>query len=374
MKDSYIIGIGNVPGENCIPFKDLSKRFGTSTRKLNSIKRRYGNSCVYRFTKQKGLEESACEALEKATKNAGISLNEIDGLFYTPTTSGRYYVPDFGKIVSSKLGLSDVLLVPSGTGCTGGLSALFNAYNALVKDSCQQKISNYVILVGEANELHTSENPEMAFLFSDNASSVVVSNNPIKNGYLINSVNGTTTKGDPFSMTLHNPSLNEKDIKNGFRMQGDGVFSFAMDQALPRFASLVNLEKISDAKYFIPSQTIIALLKQMIIQENLDKNRVYTDGMIEKGNTNGGGIFDGLEDAIKKGYIGNQDDVLMSVFGVNLQVYSTHLLPYGNVNSIIGANKKQTKREGLESRVDISFRDKVEKVIGGFCLRRGIKV
>ena len=372
MEGIYITGIGNVLGENYIPLSELAKEFNMSKRKFKKMKNRYGNSGVYRFTQQKGIEESACEALDKATNNAGISHSDINGLFYTATTSCRYYVPDLGKIVSSELGLSDIKLVPAGTGCTGGLCAIYNAYNALIRDSCEDRKSTYVVLMGESNGLHTKDNPETVFLFSDNASAVVLSNNLPKDGYLIKTVNGITTKGDPYSMTLTNPSFNKNKSNMGFKMQGDGVFTFAMDEALPRFAPLAGLEKISDANYFIPSQTIIALLKQMIIQEGLDQNRVYTDGIRERGNTNGGAVFSGLEDAIKKEYITNQDDILLSVFGANLQVYSAHLLPRGNVKNIVGANEQTKSRP--EKQLEVTASDRILGKIGGFLLRHGVKI
>lgn len=311
---------------------------------LRRIIRRAGPTQLFRFAPNESLEDASQEVSQAAIRHAGLSLKDIQGI-YTSTACATTLdlMPSLARVLGDRLGLNNINLTPVGLGCVGGLDAILQARNQLVVDSLENRSSNYLVVVGDQTSRSLERGDRAtAFLFSEGVSAVIMTNNPITDGYELSRIATSGLEADGFAMRLPNPLATPTATR--FRMDGNAVYEFAVKKAIPRIPLLLGFENIPQNCYIIPHQGSRAVVNQVSLQLGVDADRVYTRGIEDIGNTNGASTLFGLADALSGGLIGPNQSVILGVFGADMKVGAAYLEPRGVPAKIMGLSSFQQSR------------------------------
>lgn len=345
----YITGIGAKLGSKRTSFdEDVSnllkisdeeifqRRGDDLKRTLKKLKQKCGTNYLYRFSENESLESVSLQVCRIAIENAKISTEDtsfnkrdISGVYSSSagqTTQDK--MPGLARVIGQSLGLSGIDMTCIGLGCVGGLDAVLRARDRLVIDTLENKIGNYLVVVGDATLKSLDIAKKDILLFSEGVCAMVLTNKTPKNGYKIERCSSVVLDGDIYSMRI--PS-NSK-----YRMNGEEVFDFAVQKALHEIPKRVGFNRIPKDIYFIPHQGSKAILEQFVLQGDFDKKNFYDDGISSIGNVPGVSTMFGLKDALEKNYIQPGQRVLLGGYGAELKVNGTLLCPVGNPRKIIG--------------------------------------
>lgn len=327
----YISGLATRLGSDVITAEELAERFA---KPLRRITRQAGITKLHRFSKDESLVGLACDAAKEAISGQRM----MDGIYSStasPTTD--LLMPGLARMVAHRLG-KDGRALSIGMGCAGGIQALESAYNqCLVDRTLENKDSNYLVIVGDQVSRNLDGRWETAPLFSEGVAAIVVSNyEAVHSTYKIENIFIGTVKAeteDLLSMRIENPMV--KSPQGGpiiFEMDGERTARFAVEKVIPLVSAPMRFGtsdgKLPDNCYIIPHQASGFILEHMIARNGLNPELVYTDGIREIGNVLGASVFFGLQDAERKGYIGDREVMLVG-FGAELAVGAAYLKRVG---------------------------------------------
>lgn len=335
LPDVYITGIGTKLGSEEVSLQQIGRRFALTAAQLKQLRRKCGPIRLYRCAPDESVEDCAVQACQTAMCNAALSASDVTGIYAsTGGPVGEYVLPDLPRTLALKLGMGDLDTIGMSMGCVGGVDCMLAASHRLIVDSLEGRTASYLIVCGDqAGLTHSAMDRSTAFLFSEGMACFVLSNHA-RAGYRIERINTVSAAGDPFCMKLRN-AHSQPGAK--FEMQGEAVYEFVIKAALPRLPRLLGLASIPKDAYCIFHQANLSMLRQMAAQADLHGDLVYDDGVREIGNTSGASLMFGLEDALRKGYIGRTPRVFLGTFGVGLKVGAALLSPIGDPREVTRA-------------------------------------
>lgn len=281
--------------------------------------------------KNEDILKFAWRTAEDLIVKSEIDRLKIRGVFGSSNYTAKFLIPSFTACCAKELRLKNVVCDQIGLGCAGGLQALRNCHNQAVVDFIEGKIGYYLVVVGDQISLILDrENFSTSVLFSEGVAVLLLSNNPEESkGYKIDRVGTKSLLSEHlYSLRLENPyhSLSKKNEIPKLKMEGLNVFQFAV-KSFPDILDLVGLKELDDKTYFIPHQANIRIIDQIIQNNKLNPNNVYTEGIKTIGNTSGASVFFGLQDSLRNNLFDKRNKVLLGAFGAELQVGTAMLLP-----------------------------------------------
>lgn len=327
MSKVYLASIGTHLGSEEIPFADIASRILDKNdpnylRRLRKTKTHIGVNRIFRF-KDESLEDALESSARVSMNDSKIQLNDISNVYVsTASTTAEYQMPDPAIVLADRLGIKGNA-IPIGNGCVGGFDALLSAY-----DHLKSKIDNDFTLVSIGDKTSMSLDPEdhmTAYLFSEGAVSLILTNDPKDNSYEIKDIGVTRGKGDIYCMKIKN----DKDRK--FFMDGKEIHEFVKFQVPDLTMSLLGIDRFNENMFVIPhqaSRVILEPLEKQLIDRGLSVGNFYYNGIDNFGNLEGASTMIGLYDILKNDpdKIKGKDIVLLG-FGAGLKVGVMHLIP-----------------------------------------------
>lgn len=322
-----LIGLNSKVGEDMKSADEISINFNKKPESVTIN----GVTKLYYFSKKEDLVRLACYITEYLIDRLGVDRLKIRGVFGSSTYTSKFLVPSFAVSYAHELGLRNIICDQIGLGCSGGLQALRNCCNQAAIDFMGNKIGYYLVAVGDqTSRILDHENYGTSVLFSDGIAVLLLSNNPEEiSGYKVDMVRTKSLLNESvYSLRIKNPyhSLNKRNEIPKLKMNGPDIFKFAVKSFL-EILDLVELKELDDKIYFIPHQANIRIINQIIEKNKLNPKNVYSDGIKTIGNTSGASVFFGLIDSLKRNLFDKRSNVLLGVFGAELQIGAALLSP-----------------------------------------------
>jgi 3-oxoacyl-[acyl-carrier-protein] synthase-3 len=316
-----LIGLSHRVGSIAIEAGSIEDRF---EREPGTIQGLCGVTRLHHLSPEEDLVTLAAEASIDALKDANVPLSRVDGIFSSCNPTTDYLIPSLAPMVAAKLDISHVMALNIGMGCAGGVQALQAAYNQLVVDALNKRVSYYLVAVGDhISRMINHASWKTAILFSDGISVAVVTNDPARtDGFFIDSVRSETYAGEHVAViNLPNILAREEPGERAsymLQMRGRGVFEFGT-RIVPRVKALCGIESF-EKSFIIPHQANLRMLNELIPAFEITPEQLYVDGITKLGNISGAACFLGLEDARDTGRLDGSENILLCAFGAELQV------------------------------------------------------
>ncbi|MGV8150141.1 MAG: 3-oxoacyl-ACP synthase III family protein [Candidatus Woesearchaeota archaeon] len=305
-----IIGIESTLGSIKISNKEIADILKTTEEEILSktgiINRYHCNP------ETENLYVLMATAASKAIINAEITIDVIDGIFTSSNPSGDYLLPNTTSIVASLLGKNEFYGWFGGSGCTGGILALENAYNKLAVDTMNGKMSYYLVIAGDQTSKMIERDSSDQILFSDSASAMIITNHNVEGWeYKLNSINMLTDTDNAKALRL---------INKEFKLYHDGksIYKFASSKVPQYILKLLETQKFPKDKYLIAHQANLRIINNIAKELEIDNERLYTKGIKEKGNTSPTSVFIALDELSREKM--EYTKIVLAVFGEGLNV------------------------------------------------------
>jgi 3-oxoacyl-[acyl-carrier-protein] synthase-3 len=316
-----LIGLSHRVGSIAIDAETIESRF---EREPGTIQGLCGVTRLHHLSADEDLVSLAAQASIDALADADVPLSRVDGIFSSCNPTTDYLIPSLAPMVAAKLDLTHVMALNIGMGCAGGVQALQAAYNQLVVDSLNDRVSYYLVAVGDhISRMINHSSWKTAILFSDGISAAVVTNDPARcDGFFIDSVRSETYAGEHVAViNLPNILAREEPGERAsymLQMRGRGVFEFGT-RIVPRVKALCGIESF-EKSFIIPHQANLRMLNELIPAFEIRPEQLYVDGITKLGNISGAACFLGLEDARDTGRLVGSENIILCAFGAELQV------------------------------------------------------
>tara|TARA_B100000945_G_C20426294_1_gene620718 strand:- start:4431 stop:5435 length:1005 start_codon:yes stop_codon:yes gene_type:complete len=319
MPNAYISGVGHFLPEKIVTNNDLSKYMDTSNEWIlerTGIKeRRYVEPGI-------GPSDLAIPAIEKALKNANLSVKDIELIIFA-TSTPDYYAPGSACLIQKKMKFNNIGALDIRVQCSGFIYGL-----SIAQQYIKAKTFKHILLIGaevQSTAMNLStEGRDTAIIFGDGAGAIIVSACESNQGILSVHMH---SEGKYFKdLWLEAPASNSgherltknelSDGKQYLKMNGKEVFK----HAVKRFPEVIlealeyNNMKIKDINLLIPHQANLRITNYVQKKLGLSQTKVFSN--IEKyGNTTAASIPIALSEALIENKIANNDIVALASFG-----------------------------------------------------------
>lgn len=317
-----IIGTGSYLPEKIVSNKDLEKIMDTSHE---WIKSRTGISSRRVVDSEMATSDLATRAAKKAMEDAEITPEELD-LIIVATATPDMAFPSTACIVQENIGAINAAAFDIEAACTGFIYAL-TIGEQFIKTGFYQKI----LIVGAEvlTKVIDWEDRNTAVLFGDGAGAVVLDRVEAGQGILSSYLGSDGRDGSlltlPGGGSRYPANYKTIDDKLHYiKMQGNEVFKFAvriMGNAALKVLDKSNI-KLEDVDYLVPHQANIRIIEAAAKRLKLPMEKVYVN-LDEYGNISAASVPVALDEAVKKGFIKEEDIVVLVAFGAGLTWGST---------------------------------------------------
>ena len=265
----------------------------------------------------------ASVAAKRALENSKVSKEEIDYIIVA-TLSGETITPSTACMVQSKIGAINATAYDLNGACSGFIYALIQG-EALIKASKAKKV--LVIGVEILSKFVDWKDRNTCVLFGDGAGAVVLSEGD--KGII-------TTYSKSFGdlgmcLTIGGTPLNNifmeepvKALDSSIHMEGGSVFKFATS-AMVEAVEKVALDggiTLDDIDIIIPHQANYRIIEYASKKLKMDINKFFIN-LDKYGNTSSASVPIALNEALEKGIIKPNMNVVMVAFGGGLTVGAT---------------------------------------------------
>lgn len=312
-----IIGTGSSLPEKVITNHDLEKIVDTSHDWIVSRTGIHNRRIADDNTATSDL---ATEAAKKALEAANIKAEQLD-LIIVATVTPDMSFPSTACIVQSNLGAKNAAAFDLEAACSGFL------YGVSIGDQfIKTGLYNHVLVIGAEtlSKIMNWNDRNTCVLFGDGAGAVVLG--PTEEGKGILSTHlGADGEGGKF-LTLpaggsRMPATVETVEQNlhYIKMDGSEVFKFAvraMASAAKKALSLCELD-VNDIDYLVPHQANTRIIGASAKRLKLPLEKVYVN-LDKYGNMSAASIPVALDEAVRKGKIKENDNVVLVGFGGGL--------------------------------------------------------
>ncbi|MHA3045898.1 3-oxoacyl-ACP synthase III family protein [Riemerella anatipestifer] len=328
MQRSVIRGLGYYVPDNVVTNDDLSKLMTTSdewiTERTGIKERRHREN---RCDAEETTAYLGFKAAEKAIKNAGLEVKDIDYIIFA-TLSPDYYFPGCGVLLQEMLGCNTIGALDVRNQCSGFVYAMSVA-DAFIKANVYKNI----LVVGA--EIHSfgldfsDEGRGVSVIFGDGAGAMVLSAADSEESGNVLAVNMHSEGKYAEELAVKFPGtkygwsdrlLNDADAITKQELYPYMNGNFVFKHAVTRFPESI-LEaldkagkKVEDLDMLIPHQANIRIAQYVQQLLKLPEDKVFIN--IQKyGNTTAASIPIALCEAVEEGRIKRGDLVCLAAFG-----------------------------------------------------------
>ncbi len=324
-----IAALAGAVGEHTVTLADLAHRFDLAPDKIIA---KTGVTGLRRLGANESLVGLARDVARRVLADAGLRPTDVRGVFGSSNPTGESLLPTFTASAANAIGLKNVIVDHVGIGCCGGLQAMRNAYNQIVVDALDGKVSHCLVVAGDqTSRILDPDRKQTGTLFGEGVAVMLLTSSPdVRDGYRVEALGTKSLLGDALeSLRIANPFAPARAGQScRLEMEGARIFDFGAG-AYEHFVALVGGSVPGDA-WIIPHQPNLRMLEAMIARSGLDPRRVYVDGIRTIGNTSAPAAMLGLVDALDRGLVGADAPVLLGAFGAELQVGAALLRPIGD--------------------------------------------
>lgn len=326
MEKAKILGTGSYLPKRVLSNLDLEKMVDTSDEWIFS---RTGIRERRIAAKDEYTSDMGLEAAKKALEAASLDPLSIDCILVA-TLTPDYVFPSTACLIQHALGAKNAAAMDIQAACSGFVYAL-----AIAKAFVEQKQYQHVLIVAseKLSSIVNYEDRSTCVLFGDGAAAAVVGMGP--KGLDIESVI-LGSDGEQAELLIlpaggsRQPATLEtvKEGKHFLAMAGNEVFKHAVRRM--ESSSKACLEKVglheSDISWLIPHQANLRIIDAIARRfAHLPDERVFKEVVHRFGNTSASSVGLALDMLIRSNRIGNNEKILMTVFGAGLTWGSTIL-------------------------------------------------
>ena len=310
-----ILGVGRYLPANVLTNRHLETMVDTSDE---WITQRSGIRTRRIISPGETLTTMAAAAARAALEHAGIEAAQINNLQIGVNTHLRF--PSLAALVQDALGIPAITAADISAGCSGFIFAVEEVYNRLIAEYTLTGEIGYGLAIGvDALSLITDwEDRSTCVLFGDGAGAAVIG--PVQSGEIL--ATHTRVQGkfsdllylDEFlSVPLENPGKMTFKSRNGtaypfLHMAGPKVFVVAVRSMMADIKEVIakynrrgrDKVDLSDIQFVIPHQANLRIVSAVAEGLKLPPDRVYSDGIVNYGNTSAASIPIGYVDVWDK--------------------------------------------------------------------------
>ncbi len=313
MKYAKIIGTGSSVPETVLSNSDLEKMVDTSDEWITS---RTGIKERRIADENTAASDVAYGAAEKALKAAGVSAQQLD-VIIVGTITPDFIFPSTGCILQSRLGAKKAYAFDLMAGCSGFLYALHVA-QGIIKSGGAEKI--LAIGADVLSKVTDFEDRSTCILFGDGAGAAVLTASDEPG--ILSSI--LSSDGNDWDL-LYVPAggsrtpIDEEVLKSReqyIKMKGNDVFKVAVKSMESATADAIAKADVSpgDIDLFVPHQANYRILEAVRKRLGFPEEKVFAN-LDKYGNTSGASIPLALDEAVRRGSIGEGSLVLFAAFG-----------------------------------------------------------
>lgn len=318
-----IKGYGYCKADKCVTNTDLMKIVDTSDA---WIKERTGIEQRY-FSTIDNTSDLGVKAAQMAILDSSINSSDID-LIIVATITPDAMMPSTANLIQAKLGLNNqkCLAFDVNAACSGFLIALQSA-QAMIQSGY---VRNALVIGSETlSKILDFNDRTTCILFGDGAGAVVLS----QSDKLTNMRHYSRSMGDLDEvLTTDGLPLNTeftRDVKQSIflHMKGQAVFRFAvkaMEDAILQLCKQENLA-LEDIDWIVPHQANRRIIQHVAAKLNIDIEKFYIN-LNEYGNTSAASIPIALANLKEKGYLKNEQKIILVGFGAGLTWASSYFI------------------------------------------------
>jgi 3-oxoacyl-[acyl-carrier-protein] synthase-3 len=342
------VALAGAVGQRVLTVDELAARFDLTPERITA---KTGITGLRRLGPGESLVDLARELARTVLAETGVAVEDVRGVFGSSNPTWDDLLPTFTASCANAIGLRHVIVDHVGIGCCGGLQAMRSAYNQLVVDGLDGRVSHCLVVAGDqTSRILDPDRRQTGTLFGEGVSVALLTNAPdADRGYDVVAIGTKSLLGDALaSLRIRNPYAATSEARVfPLEMEGARIVEFAAG-VVEHFLALVGGRLPPDC-YVVPHQPNLRILEAMIARAGLDPERVYVDGIRTVGNTSAPAAMLGLEDALRRGLVGRGDPVLLGAFGAELQVGAALLQPVDPRRMIArhaGADEAARRTEG----------------------------
>ncbi|OCL88059.1 beta-ketoacyl-ACP synthase III [Arcobacter porcinus] len=262
------------------------------------------------------------KAALQAIQRAGIDKDEIDLVICATVTPDYLCMPSTACLISSKIGIKDVMAFDVSAACTGFVYIL-NIAKAFIESGLKKNI----LLVGaeKYSSILNYEDRTTCFIFGDGAGAAIISATYDKSEAIIDVSCSSDGNYEDLIKTAgggskHPCSQEVLDAKMScISMKGNETFKLAVKTLTADVINMLEKHNLSneDITHFIPHQANYRIIKA--VGESLNLNEDQTVVTVDKyGNTSAASIPMAMNYAYEQGKLKKGDTILFDAFGGGL--------------------------------------------------------
>ncbi|MFQ5653165.1 MAG: beta-ketoacyl-ACP synthase 3 [Planctomycetota bacterium] len=293
------------------------------------IQRRTGICTRRILDRDESILDMAVEAARRALDDAGIAASEIDDIRVGVNTWFRF--PSLATQIQRVLGCPRAAASDVSAGCAGFIYAVEEAYNKLLTEKLRYGRDLTALVLGVDGLSHITDwtDRNTCVLLGDGAGAVVLKE--VESGGIL--AIHTRAQGE-YGHLLHSPHVLESQmVSNGtmlftnkaegqrsyLKVDGPKVYPIAIDTMVKDARTVIEKYNgtvedpitLEDIHYVYPHQANLRIIEQVARKLGVPLEKVYTDGIVNYGNTSTASIPIGYSD--NAGRARNEDDLEIDV-------------------------------------------------------------
>ncbi len=321
--------VGAYVPERILTNEALEKMVDTSDEwitKRTGIKERH-IAAEDEFTSDMG-SKAAAQAIERS----GISKDEIDLVICATISPDYFNMPSTATIISSKLGLPNVMAFDISAACTGFVYVV-----SIAKAFIESGMKKNVLVIGAEKLSAITDYTDRAtcILFGDGAGAAVISATENREEAIIDVHTGADGTYADLLMTPNGGTGSAHDALDAeaksscfMQMKGNETFKVAVRTLTNDVKAILDENNMTsdDIKHFVPHQANYRIIKAVGDALKLKEEQIVLT-VHKYGNTSGSSIPIAINDLYESGKLHQGDMMLLDAFGGGL-TWGSALIPF----------------------------------------------
>lgn len=309
--------------------EDLEKMVDTSDEwitKRTGIKERH-IAAEDEFTSDMGAK-----AAEQAIARSGVSKEEIDLVICATISPDYFNMPSTATIISSKLGLPNVMAFDISAACTGFVYVV-----SIAKAFIESGMKRNVLVIGaeKLSAITDYTDRTTCILFGDGAGAAVISATENRDEAIVDVHTGADGSFADLLMTPNGGTGSAHDALDAeaqtgcyMQMKGNETFKVAVRTLTNDVKAILEENNLTadDIKHFVPHQANYRIIKAVGDALKLREDQVVLT-VHKYGNTSGSSIPIAINDLYESGNLKKGDMMLLDAFGGGL-TWGSALVPF----------------------------------------------
>lgn len=309
--------------------EDLEKMVDTSDEwitKRTGIKERH-IAAEDEFTSDMGAK-----AAEQAIARSGVSKEEIDLVICATISPDYFNMPSTATIISSKLGLPNVMAFDISAACTGFVYVV-----SIAKAFIESGMKRNVLVIGaeKLSAITDYTDRTTCILFGDGAGAAVISATENRDEAIVDVHTGADGSFADLLMTPNGGTGSAHDALDAeaqtgcyMQMKGNETFKVAVRTLTNDVKAILEENNMTadDIKHFVPHQANYRIIKAVGDALKLREDQVVLT-VHKYGNTSGSSIPIAINDLYESGNLKKGDMMLLDAFGGGL-TWGSALVPF----------------------------------------------